>query len=190
MEEKERKEAAKKTTETEESHEEHHKKKKKDEIIEELEKTLAAKDQTIKALQEKMLYMQADFENLKRIKEKEKSDLLKFGNELLIKEFLPVLDNLERALEHAATAEDLKSITDGVNLTVNEFRKVLDRAGVTAVDAVGKAFDPNFHEAFYQEEREDLEPGTILSEFQKGYLLNGRLIRPSKGILSKKGEEQ
>ncbi len=190
MEEKEKKEQTKKAAEAEEHHEEHHKKKKKDGTIEELEKALAGKDETIKALQDKMLYMQADFENLKRIKEKEKTDLLKFGNELLIKDFLPVLDSLEMALEHASKTEDVKGIAEGVKLTVNEFRKALERAGVTTVDAVGKAFDPNFHEAFYQEEREDVEPGTILSEFQKGYLLNGRLIRPSRVILSKKPEAQ
>jgi molecular chaperone GrpE len=67
---------------------------------------------------------------------------------------------------------------------------VLEKAGVTRVDAVGKKFDPNLHEALYQEERDDIEPDTVISEFQKGYLLNERLIRPSRVILSKKPEIQ
>ncbi|HOV90200.1 MAG TPA: nucleotide exchange factor GrpE [Syntrophorhabdaceae bacterium] len=170
--------------------EEHKKKKKKDEIIEEMHKQIAEQEATIKSLQERLLYLQADFENFKKIKNKEKQDLLKFGNEVLIKELLPVIDNLERALEHSSKTEDIKSIHDGVEMVLNEFLKVLERAGVSRVEAVGKKFDPNLHEAFYQEERADAEPETVLSEHQKGYILNGRLIRPSMVTISKRPDAQ
>ena len=168
------------------SHEEHKKKKKKDELIEEHNKALAEKEDVIKALQEKQLYLQAEFENFKKLKDKEKMDVLKFGNEMLIKDLLPVLDNLERALDHASSTDDFKSIHEGVKIVLNEFLKVLERAGVERVEALGKKFDPNFHEAFYQEEKNDVEPDTVVSEMQKGYLLNGRLIRPSMVTISKK----
>ncbi len=170
--------------------EEHKKKKKKDELIEEMNKQITEQEETIKSLQERLLYLQADFENFKKIKNKEKQDLLKFGNEVLIKELLPVIDNLERALEHSSKTEDIKSIHDGVEMVLNEFLRVLERAGVSRVEAVGKKFDPNLHEAFYQEERVDAEPDTVLSEHQKGYILNGRLIRPSMVTISKRPDTQ
>jgi len=171
---------------TEQKHEEHKKKKKKDEQLEELTRQLQEKEETIKSLQERLLYLQADFENFKKLKNKEKQDLLKFGNEVLIKELLPVIDNLERALDHSSKTDDYKGIHEGVNLVLNEFLRVLERAGLSRVEAVGKKFDPNLHEAFYQEERDDVEPDIVLSELQKGYMLNGRLIRPAMVTVSKK----
>ncbi len=195
MEEKEKDQKELEKAEKEDVHEEqkrddHKKKKKKEDGAEELKKLLGEKEEEIKALQEKMLYLQADFENFKKLKAKEKIETLKYGNEALIKEFLPVADNLEMAINHASTTDDYKSILEGVKLTLNEFIKVLEKAGVTRIDAIGKQFDPNIHEAFYQEERDDMEPNTVISEFQKGYLLNERLIRPSRVILSKKPEIQ
>ncbi len=195
MEEKEKNQEGVETQRKEETNEEHKqdehkKKKKKDDGVEELKKLLEEKEKDIKTLQEKILYFQADFENFKKLKTKEKLETLKYGNEALIKEFIPVVDNLEMALNHATNTDDYKSILEGVKLTLNEFLKVLEKAGVTRIDAVGKKFDPNLHEAFYQEERDDIEPDTVISEFQKGYLLNERLIRPSRVVLSKKPEIQ
>jgi len=176
------------------SGDEHRKKKKKDDakkdaVIDELKKTLSEKEEIVKSLQDKMLYIQADFENFKKIKNKEKQDVLKFGNEVLIKDLLPVVDNLERALEHASKTNDFKSIHDGVKIVLNEFLKVLEKAGVQPVEALGQKFDPNFHEAFFQEERKDVEPEIIVSEHLKGYVLNGRLIRPSLVSISKHPEK-
>jgi molecular chaperone GrpE len=190
MEENEKKEAGQKPEGTEDLHEEHKKKKKKDETIEELEHTLKGKEDEIKALQEKLLYQQADFENFKRLKVKEKQEILKFGNEALIQELMPVLDNLEMALEHASKTDDFKSIHKGVEITLGQFLKVLEKSGVVRVEAMGKKFDPNLHEALYQEEREDVEPDTVVGELQKGYLLNGRLVRPSRVCVSKKSEAE
>jgi molecular chaperone GrpE len=195
MEEKEKNQEATETQGKEKTHEEHKqdehkKKKKKDDGVEELKKLLEEKETNINTLQEKVLYLQADFENFKKLKTKEKLETLKFGNEVLIKEFIPVVDNLEMALSHATNTDDFESVLEGVKITLNEFLKVLEKAGVTRIDAVGKKFDPNLHEAFYQEERDDIEPDTVISEFQRGYLLNERLIRPSRVILSKKPEIQ
>jgi molecular chaperone GrpE len=171
-------------------HEDHKKKKKKDDASVELEKELGEKDAKIKSLEEKLLYLGADFENFKKIKIKEKQDTLKYANEVIIKELLPVIDHLEMALKHAESTDDYKSIYDGVKITLNEFLKVLEKAGARPIEAVGQKFDPNFHEALYQEEHEDKEPDTVVSEFQKGYLLNERLIRPSRVGVSKKPEIQ
>jgi len=190
MDPKEENDKEQKPGEEDSSHEEHKKKKKKDELIEELKKSLDEKGEANKTLQEKILYLQAEFENFKRLKNKEKQDVLKFGNETLVKELLPVMDNLERALDHASNTEDFKSIHDGVKIIANEFLKVLERAGIERVEALGKKFDPNFHEAFLQEEKDDMEPDTVVKEMQKGYILNGRLIRPSMVAISKKPEIQ
>ena len=174
-----------------EAHEEHKKKnKKKDEPVEELHKEIEAKDALIKDLQDKMLYFQAEFENFKKLKAREKQETLKFGNETLLQELIPVLDNMEMALEHASHADDVKAIAEGVKLTFNQFLKVLEKSGVERLEAVGKKFDPNLHEALYQEERDDMEPDTVVSEVQKGYLLNGRVVRPSRVSVSKKPEVQ
>jgi molecular chaperone GrpE len=170
MEEKEEKNSEKKTKEKNESLEEH--------------------KESLKELSNKYLYLQADFENFKKIKAKEKQDLLKFGNEILIKELIPVIDNLERAIDHAGKSEDTTGIVEGVRITLNEFFKVLERSGVDRVDAVGKKFDPNLHEALFQEEKEEVEPDTVISELQKGYTLNGRLLRPARVSVSKKPEAQ
>ncbi|MBP1749143.1 MAG: Protein grpE [Deltaproteobacteria bacterium] len=171
-------------------HEDHKKKKKKEEIPDEIKKELEEKDAKIKSLEERILYLQADFENFKKMKVKERQDTLKFGNETLIKELLPVLDNLELALKHSESTEDYKGIHDGVKLILSEFMKVLEKAGIKQVDAIGQKFDPNFHEAFFQEEHEDMEPDTVVSELQRGYLLNDRLIRPSRVAVSKKPDIQ
>ncbi len=170
--------------------EEHKKKKKKEDVPVDLKKELEEKEEKIKSLEERILYLQADFENFKKLKAKEKQDTLKYANEIIVKELLPVVDNLEMALKHAESTEDYKGIHEGVKITLNEFLKVLEKAGVIPVEALGQKFDPNFHEAFYQEEREDVEPDTVVAELQKGYLLKERLIRPSRVGVSRKPEIQ
>jgi molecular chaperone GrpE len=129
---------------------------------------------------------QAEAENMKKRLEREKSDFVKFANENLIKELLPVLDNLERALAHSREncgSED--SLAQGVKLTVDGFLNALDKFGVTMVKTKGEPFDPNFHEAVMQQENPDVEPNTVLEEVQKGYLLHDRLIRPAMVVVSR-----
>jgi len=171
-------------------HEEHKKKKKKDDTIEELKASIEERDREIGGLKEKLLYQQADFENFKKLKAKEKQEVLRFGNETLIKELLPVIDNLERAIEHAGKTEEAKAIAEGVALTLNGFLKVLEKFDVSRLDAKGEKFDPNLHEAVYQEESADVEPGTVIAEFQKGYMMDGRLLRPSMVSVAKRPEAE
>jgi len=99
---------------------------------------------------------------------------------------LPVLDNLDRAMGAPATPGDEK-LRQGVELTARSFRDILAKEGVTAIDAVGKPFDPNFHEAVMTVESDEHEEDTVISEFQKGYQLGDRVIRPSMVQVSKKG---
>ncbi len=115
---------------------------------------------------------------------------MRFGNETLVKELLPVIDNLERAIQHGCKTEDVKAIVEGVQLTFNSFLKVLEKFGVTRVDALEKEFDPNVHEAIAQETREDKAPGTVVTELQKGYIMDGRLLRPSMVTVAKSSEEE
>ncbi len=171
-------------------HEEHKRKKKKDDAIEELKASIEERDREIGGLKEKLLYQQADFENFKKLKAKEKQEVLRFGNETLIKELLPVIDNLERAIEHAGKTEEAKAIAEGIALTLNGFLKVLEKFDVSRLDAKGEKFDPNLHEAVYQEESADVEPGTVIAEFQKGYMMDGRLLRPSMVSVAKRPEAE
>ncbi len=171
-------------------HEADKKKKKKEDGADELKTAAAEKDKEIGELKERLLYQQADFENFKKLKAREKQDVLRFGNETLIKEILPVIDNLERAIEHAGKTEEAKAIVEGVALTLSGLLKVLEKFDVKRVEAVGQPFDPNLHEAIYQEEKEGAEPGTVTAEFQKGYVMDGRLLRPSMVAVAKKPETE
>jgi len=132
------------------------------------------------------LRAKADTENMKRRFQKEKQDLVKYGTETLIKQLLPVADNLEKAIAHSQEKVSLKTLQEGVNLTLKGFMDTLKKAGVAPIEAVGEPFDPNFHEAMSEIEAKDAEPGTVVNEFQKGYTLNDRLLRPSMVVISKK----
>ena len=176
--------------ETEHEEHEHKKKKKKDDAVDELKKALEQKEKEIAALKESQLYQQAEFENFKKLKAKEKQDALRYGNETLVKELIPVIDNLERAIEHAGKSEEAMSITEGVSLTLNGFLKVLEKFNVTRIEAKGTKFDPNLHEAVYQEESSSADPGTVTGEFQKGYVMDGRLLRPSMVSVAKGPERE
>jgi len=173
-----------------EVHEEHKKKKKKEEIIEELKQKLEESQKESEQLKERILYQQADFENFKKLKAKEKQEALKFGNETLVKELLPVIDNLERAIEHASKTEDSRGIVEGVELTLSGFLKTLEKVGVTRVEAKGKEFDPNVHEAVAQEESKESPAGTVITELQKGYIMYGRLLRPAMVTVAKSPETE
>ena len=169
---------------------EEHKKKSKEELIYEQEKTITEREKEIGELKDRLLYQQAEFENFKKLKAKEKQELLRFGNETLVKEMLPVIDNLERAIEHASKTGESKAIVEGVELTLSGLLKVLEKFGVQRVEAQGKKFDPNLHEAVYEEERKDVAPGTVVGELQKGYIMDGRLLRPAMVSVAKKPETE
>ena len=124
-------------------------------------------------------------ENLKKRQEKEKAELLQFANETLIKELLPVVDNLERALEHGRQLDTPAPMLEGLELVHQGFLKALARFGVTPINSVGQPFDPAFHNAVMQEETPPEEEGTVLKEMQKGYLYNQRLLRPAMVVVAR-----
>ena len=149
------------------------------------ETALKKKDKELKDLQDRLLRLSAEFENFKKRNRREMSDFKKFAAEVLIKDLLPAVDNLDRALETTSTVEACKAISDGVTMTRDEIIKVFTKYGVQSIEALEKPFDPAFHQAVGQEESEDSPENTILKEYQKGYTMHGRLLRPSMVIVSK-----
>lgn len=128
----------------------------------------------------------ADLENARKRHLRDKEDALRFANDRLLKEMIPVLDNLERAVEHAGPGDDGNhGLLEGVNMTINQFRKALEAFGVKPIIAIGTDFDPNLHQAMGQIESAEQAPNTVVTEFQKGYLLHDRLLRPSLVIVAK-----
>jgi len=136
--------------------------------------------------QELYLRAQAEMENMRKRLEREKADFLKFANENLVKDLLPVLDNLERALGHARINEGTEGLSAGLKLIYESFFNILTKFGVKTVPALGQRFDPHVHEAVMQREDPDVDDNTVLEEVQKGYFLNDRLMRPSMVVVSRR----
>lgn len=128
----------------------------------------------------------ADLENARKRHQRDREEAIRFANDRLLREMIPVLDNLERAVGHAEQGDtDNQGLLEGVNMTINQFRKVLEDFGVKPINALGEDFDPNLHQAMGHVETTDQAPNTVTSEFQKGYLLNDRLLRPSLVMLAR-----
>ncbi len=135
---------------------------------------------------DKWLRAEADMDNYKKRVHKEKLDQLKYGYETIIREILPVIDNLERAIDYSKKHAQKDSLSEGVELTLKLLKKVVEGFGVNTISTVGQAFDPNFHEGIGIEENAEYEDNIIVKEVEKGYLYNDRLIRPAKVIVGKK----
>ncbi len=132
------------------------------------------------------LRAQAEAQNAKRRAEQEVERARKYALERFVGELLPVVDNLERALESASGDEEVvKPIAEGVELTLKSFQNALQKYNVEAVDPQGEPFDPQLHQAMSQVENPDVEPNTVIAVMQKGYTLNGRLVRPAMVMVSK-----
>ncbi|MFQ5427729.1 MAG: nucleotide exchange factor GrpE [Thermodesulfobacteriota bacterium] len=126
------------------------------------------------------LRARADIQNLKKRSEKERAGYISYATEQVVMEILPAMDNLERAIEHAAgDNENGASLVEGVRLTIDQMRKALEKFGVKEIKAIGEIFDPAIHHAISHEESAEAEPGAVIKEFQKGYLLKDKLLRPS-----------
>jgi molecular chaperone GrpE len=151
---------------------------------EKLEAQLEEKTREASEYFDKWLRLRAEFENFKKRMQKEKGDLVKFGNENLLKALLPVLDNLSRAIEHGKNAKENSPLLEGVEMTYKEFLNTLDRFGVKPVPALGEVFDPEKHEALSQEQSEQ-EANRVIAAVQNGYFYHDRLLRPAKVIVSK-----
>jgi len=136
-------------------------------------------------LTERLLRLQAEFENYRRRMQREKEEVALYANQKLLLNFLPVLDNLERALSAPPTEGDEK-LRQGVELTARSFRDALAKEGVTPIEAVGQPFDPNVHDAVMTDEDPEQPDGTVLVELLKGYRLNDRVIRASMVKVNKR----
>ena len=137
----------------------------------------AAKDQYLRTL--------ADMDNLRKRTQREKEELGKFANENILRDILPVVDNLERALEHAEQAHSNEGLLEGVQMTLDQFSQVLKKFGVAAVASLGQTFDPALHQAMGQMETVEYPANAVAQEMQKGYVLNERLLRPSMVMIAK-----
>ncbi|MBU0574996.1 MAG: nucleotide exchange factor GrpE [Proteobacteria bacterium] len=122
----------------------------------------------------------AELDNYKKRAIREKADAIRYGNENLLRDILPLLDNTERALEHACNSDDFDAFKKGLKLLQDQFLVCLQKHGVEQIEAVGKDFDPHIHEAMLQVESGEHEESKVVDEFERGYLLNGRLLRPAK----------
>lgn len=150
-----------------------------------VEQQLAQALEEKQRLHEQYLRTLADMDNLRKRTNREKEEIAKFANEGLLRDILPVIDNLERAIEHSEKADDSGGLLEGVRMTLTQFTQVLNRFGVATIDTVGKPFDPAFHQAMGQLESTDHPANTVMVEMQKGYQLNERLLRPAFVLLAK-----
>ncbi|MFA5145689.1 MAG: nucleotide exchange factor GrpE [Candidatus Omnitrophota bacterium] len=150
---------------------------------------LALKEEAAKSeeYRDKLLRLQADFENTRKRLDREKQDFVRFANEGIILELLGILDDLERTVELAESKhQDITVFLKGVEMILAHLYEMLKEYGVKPIEAKGKIFDPHYHEALMQIEDKDLPEHTVIEELQKGYLLNDRIIRTAKVKVSKK----
>lgn len=166
---------------------------------EEIGVSLEVEDKTAEAVEsiqaeladtkDKYLRLYAEFENYKRKVQKDREELIKYSNESLIYELLPTLDSLEMALKHSDEKQS-ESLVKGVENTLREMLRILEKFGLAAIEALGKPFDPAYHHAMSQVERDDIESNMVVEEFRKGYLFNEKVLRPSLVAVSKKTSGQ
>ena len=141
---------------------------------------------------EKYYYLAAEMENMRKRFTRERENFIKYGNERILTDLIEVVDNLDRTMESLAEDGDekVKNIVVGIEMVRKQFVAVLTQNGLETVETEGKIFDPNYHEAIGQQECEDKENDEIVSVYQKGYVLKGRLLRAAKVIIAKKKENK
>lgn len=139
---------------------------------------------------DKLLRLQAEFENYRKRLEKEKFEFLKFANEGIIKELVKVVDNFERAVNSTSGTQDFKVLHQGVEMILKQIQDVLKERGLNKIEAVGTLFDPLKHEAIAEVITEEHPDHLVVEELQKGYMLNGRVIRPASVRVAKRPEKK
>lgn len=159
-----------------------------DALRQDLDQELEQAQLALKEAQDQVLRAQADVQNVRRRAEQDVSKARKFALERFAEELLPVVDNLERGLDSAKNDDaDLKVIREGFELTLSSFMSALKKFNVESIDPAGEPFDPQLHQAMTMVENDSVEPNTVLHVMQKGYQLNGRLVRPAMVMVSKAG---
>ena len=153
--------------------------------LKEMETKLESVEQEAKEAHDRFLRVSAEFENYKKRSAREMDEFRKFANESLIREMLTVVDNLERALNSSNNDNQANShIAEGVDMTLKEILKVFEKFNVKPIEALGKPFDPNFHQAAMREETNERPENTVLNELEKGYMIHDRLLRPAMVVVS------
>lgn len=153
--------------------------------LKEMETRLESVEQEAKEAHDRFLRVSAEFENYKKRSAREIDEFRKFANESLIREMLTVVDNLERALNSSNNDNQANShIAEGVDMTLKEILKVFEKFNVKPIEALGKPFDPNFHQAAMREETNERPENTVLNELEKGYMIHDRLLRPAMVVVS------
>ncbi len=136
---------------------------------------------------DRLLRTAADFDNFKKRSRKESQEAEERGKVRVLKEVLPVIDNLERAVAHEAQATAAAgSVVEGVRLVLRQFQSVLEKMDVRPLESIGQPFDPTHHEALQQSETDEVAPGTVVSELQKGYMVGDKLLRPAMVVVAKR----
>jgi molecular chaperone GrpE len=154
--------------------------------IEKLKKELKEKDKTIEEHLSQLKYLQADFENYKKAVDREKANIVRCANDEIILKLLDIYENLERAVEAERDAKVKGPLFEGLEIVYNQMKCMLEAEGLVPIKAVGEKLDPFKHEVIMKEENKDMEEGTILEEFQRGYMLKDRVVRYSKVKVSKR----
>jgi molecular chaperone GrpE len=150
-----------------------------------LENKVVELEEKNKQTYDRLLRATADLDNFRKRARREIEDARTDARGKVLLEMLPVIDNLERAMQHAGTGADVKGIAEGVELVLRQFHQALERCDVRALDALGLPFDPNFHEAVGQRESDEYPPGTVIDVMQRGYSIAQRLLRPALVVVSK-----
>jgi len=159
-------------------------------LVEKLSSQFEEREKQVAEEKEKYLRLYAEFENFKKRLSREKEDQARYSQEKMAKELLPVLDGLEKALQHGREARDVQALLEGIELVLKQFQKALEDFGISPVEAKGKLFDPNFHEAMAHHESEEHPPDTVVDEYRRGYVFHDRLLRPSLVTVAKPPEKK
>ena len=153
-----------------------------------LRQQLAAKEQEAKENYDRYVRQIAEAENFKKRNARERDDAIRYANEMLLKDLLPVIDNLERAIAHAASGENGKPLVEGVEMVLKGFLDVLSKFGVSQIVAVGQPFDPSKHEAIAQVVSDSHDPNVVIEELHRGYMFRDRLLRAALVSVAKAPE--
>jgi molecular chaperone GrpE len=143
----------------------------------------------LKQAQDRILRLAAELDNTRKRLEREKIEGIAYANESIMKQLIEVIDNLERAVDHGQKDENCKGLLDGVQMTLRSFMDIFARFGAAPFESVGRSFDPNRHEAVVQEVSSEYPDMTVTREFQKGYILRDRLLRPARVGVSRNAKD-
>jgi len=156
--------------------------------VEDLEKELEEAVMKAEASHDRFLRVSAEFENYKKRMQRDVEDFRKYANESLIKDLLNVVDNLERAVESSSEKGDNDQLMEGIDLTLKEILRIFEKFKVKPIEALDREFDPVVHQAVLQEVSENHPENTVIREFQRGYTIHDRLLRPAMVVVSKAAE--